>query len=32
MTATKKFGPTEIDEIQRQLKQSKPTSLFDERP
>eukprot|EP00347_Sterkiella_histriomuscorum_P022411 403338590 len=32
MTATKKFSTTEIQEIQRQLKQQKPTSIFDERP
>ena len=33
MTATKKFSTTEIEEIQFQLQQqSKPTSLFDERP
>ena len=32
MTATKKFGTSEIEEIQRHLKQQKPTNLFDERP
>jgi hypothetical protein len=32
MTATKKFGTSEIEEIQRHLKQQKPTSLFDDRP
>ena len=32
MTATKKFNTAEIEEIQRQLRQQKPTSLFDERP
>lgn len=34
MTATKKFSTTEIEDLQFQLQQqqSKPTSLFDERP
>jgi len=32
MTATKKFNTSELEEIQRHLKQQKPTSLFDERP
>ena len=35
MTATKKFGPDEVKEMQRALLQqnaNKPTSMFDERP
>ena len=34
LTATKKFSSTEIEDLQCQLQQeqSKPTSLFDERP
>lgn len=32
LTATKKFNTSEIEEIQRQLRGMKPTSLFDERP